>query len=73
MRTETGGKPPLARLDPQPFARFEACVLEQAGSTFLTGIRNINSVAENGITGQVANGYSQFRKTIARRGTIESV
>ena len=59
----------FARLDPQPFPGRKTGMLEQAGTPFLTRVRNIHSLAENGIAGQVAHGYFQFRKTITRRGT----
>ena len=51
----------FAGADPQPFARFQALVFEQAGPPFRAGVRYIGGRGQDGIASLVGNAGGQVK------------
>ena len=47
--------------DPQTIARFQPYVLQEAGTSLGAGVRDVNGIPQDGVSGLIPYKYSQFR------------
>jgi hypothetical protein len=57
----------LAGSDPKSFARPQLSMLQESGTAFLTGVRNIGALGQSGSLGSVVN--TQFWQRIIKPGS----